>query len=112
MPSNPKCELLSPAGSFDAACAAFAFGADAVYLGLSSHSARAEAVNFTAAELESICAYAHSLAPRRSVYVAVNTLTRDDELSSVARTLSTVTHAGADGAQQRKDIDRQIVIES
>lgn len=93
-----SCELLSPAGSFEAACAAFAFGADAVYLGLSSHSARAEAVNFTPAELESICAYAHSLAPRRCVYVAVNTLMRDEELHDVAQTLATVAGAGADGA--------------
>lgn len=96
---NPdrKCELLSPAGSFEAACAAFAFGADAVYLGLAEHSARAEAVNFTEAELESVCAYAHSLSPRRCVYVAVNTLVRDSELEGVARAIAVIAESGCDG---------------
>lgn len=92
-----RTELLSPAGSFECACAAFAFGADAVYLGLSSHSARAEAVNFTPGELASICAYAHRLAPRRAVYVALNTLVRDVELGGILDSLSAIDEAGADG---------------
>ena len=90
-------ELLSPAGSFDAACAAFHFGADAVYLGLSRLSARAEAVNFTGDELNSITAYAHGLPRRRAVYVAVNTLVRDDELNDVLDELECAANAGADG---------------
>lgn len=92
------CELLSPAGSFDAACAAFAFGADAVYLGLRKLSARAEAVNFSPEELRSICAYAHSLSPRRSVYVTLNTLVRDGELSDACESIHAVAEADADGA--------------
>ena len=40
---NTLPELLAPAGSFDAALAAFAYGADAIYLGLSRFSARADA---------------------------------------------------------------------
>ena len=90
-------ELLSPAGSYEAACAAFQYGADAVYLGLSRHSARAEAVNFTAEELASITAYAHSLQPRRSVYVAVNTLVRDDELPGLLESLEACENAAVDG---------------
>ena len=90
-------ELLSPAGSYEAACAAFWYGADAVYLGLSRHSARAEAVNFTAEELASITAYAHSLQPRRSVYVAVNTLVRDDELPGLLESLEACENAAVDG---------------
>ena len=57
-------ELLSPAGDIEAAYSAFYFGADAVYLGLRQFSARAEAVNFTPAELDEITAYAHSIGKR------------------------------------------------
>ena len=98
MKSNAKrTELLAPAGSYDAACAAFAYGADAVYLGLSTLSARAEAVNFTPDELASITAYAHALASRRAVFVAVNTLVRDDELEGVIASLEAAGEAGVDG---------------
>ena len=45
-------ELLAPAGSFETALAAFAAGADATYLGLDAFSARAEAVNLSAVQLE------------------------------------------------------------
>jgi len=58
-------ELLAPAGGPEAAFAAFQFGADAIYLGLKKFSARAEAENFTLAEVDEITAYAHSLQPRR-----------------------------------------------
>ena len=52
-------ELLAPAGSFETALAAFAAGADAVYLGLDAFSARAEAVNLTAVQLRQLLAVAH-----------------------------------------------------
>ncbi len=94
---HPAAELLAPAGSFEAALAAFQYGADAVYLGLSSLSARAEAVNFTPEQLLSVTAYAHSLSPRRAVYVAVNTLVRDDEVQGVLDALDACSEAGVDG---------------
>ena len=58
-------ELLAPAGSFETALAAFAAGADAVYLGLNAFSARAEAVNFTPGQLRDLLAFAHGGTPRR-----------------------------------------------
>src|SRR5262249_17572643 len=73
-------ELPPPAGGPDAAFAAFHFGADAIYLGLKKFSARAEAENFTLDEVDEITAYAHSLQPRRRVFVTINTLVRNDEL--------------------------------
>ena len=90
-------ELLAPAGSFEAACAALQYGADAVYLGLPRHSARAEAINLDAAALGRLVGYAHRLAPRRSVYLTVNTLVRDDELPSLLDTLAAGADAGVDG---------------
>ena len=60
-------ELLAPAGDKEAAYSAFYFGADAVYLGLKSFSARAEAVNFSESDLDEITAFAHSKG--KKVYV-------------------------------------------
>ena len=79
-------ELLSPAGDIEAAYSAFYFGADAVYLGLRQFSARAEAVNFTPAELDEITAYAHSIG--KKVYVAVNTVMQESELPALLETLA------------------------
>lgn len=92
-----KTELLAPAGSFDAACAAFQYGADAIYLGLGGLSARAEAVNFSPDQLASIVAYAHSLTPRRSVYLAINTLIHNDELNGAIEALTIASNAQVDG---------------
>lgn len=89
-------ELLAPAGNSDAAYAAFQNGADAVYLGLRSLSARADAVNFSPAELAGLVAYAHSLSPRRAVYVTVNTLLRDADLHDALDSISAVAASGAD----------------
>src|SRR5947209_8655873 len=81
-------ELLAPAGGPEAAFAAFHFGADAIYLGLKKFSARAEAENFTLPEVDEITAYAHSLQPRRRVFVTINTLIRQDELPELVDTLT------------------------
>jgi U32 family peptidase len=89
-------ELLAPAGGLDAAFAAFHFGADAIYLGLKKFSARAEAENFTLEELDEITAYAHSLTPARRVFVTINTLIRQDELSELIEALFALTEIGVD----------------
>jgi putative protease len=91
-----KAELLAPAGGPDAAYAALHFGADAVYLGLKKFSARAEAENFTLQELEEITAYAHSLEPRRRVFVTVNTVLRQDELPELVEALDHLSTIGVD----------------
>jgi putative protease len=89
-------ELLAPAGGPDAAFAAFHYGADAIYLGLKKFSARAEAENFTLAELSEVLAYAHALTPRRRVFVTINTLLRDDELPELIETLAALEAMGVD----------------
>lgn len=90
-------ELLSPAGSFETALAAFAAGADAVYLGLDAFSARAEAVNFTPAQLRDLLASARADAKPRKVYVTFNTLLDDDQLPEAARTLALLEELRPDG---------------
>lgn len=89
-------ELLAPAGGPEAAFAAFQYGADAIYLGLKKFSARAEAENFSLDELAEITAFAHSLTPRRRVFVTINTLVREDELDELIDDLAAVADIGVD----------------
>ena len=89
-------ELLAPAGGLKAAFAAFHFGADAIYLGLKKFSARAEAENFTFDELDEVTAYAHSLTPRCRVFVTINTLIRQDELSELVEAVAALDAIGVD----------------
>ncbi|MCF7837209.1 MAG: U32 family peptidase [Candidatus Marinimicrobia bacterium] len=89
-------ELLAPAGSPAAACAALHYGADAIYLGLTRFSARAEAVNFSPEELAAVLGLAHTLTPRRRVYVTVNTLVRESELEALLAELALLEELGVD----------------
>ena len=87
-------ELLSPAGDFETARVAFAAGADAVYCGLTSFSARAEARNLTLDELRQLVAYAHALG--RRVYVTFNTVLDEDQLPAAVETLADLAEIGPD----------------
>ncbi|HZU34882.1 MAG TPA: U32 family peptidase, partial [Gemmataceae bacterium] len=89
-------ELLAPAGGPEAAFAAFHFGADAIYLGLKKFSARAEAENFSLEEVDEVTAYAHSLQPRRRVFVTINTLIRQDELPELVEAIAALADIGVD----------------
>lgn len=91
-----KPELMAPAGSVDAGYAALHYGADSIYLGLTQFSARADAANFTPDELDAITAYAHSLQPRRKIFITVNTLVLQDELSGLVGQLGTLADIGVD----------------
>ena len=81
-------ELLAPAGSFDAALAAFRAGADAVYCGLPRFSARADAENLGFDRLRVLLAHARSLPRPRKVYVAFNTLAFDGERAEILDALA------------------------
>ena len=71
-------KILAPAGSRDAFLAALAAGADAVYCGLKSFSARMEADNFAMEELAGLTQLAHQKGAE--VYVTMNTLLKEHEL--------------------------------
>ncbi len=73
-------EILSPAGSYECLIAAIAAGADAVYVGGSRFGARAFADNFTEEQLLEAIDYVH-LCGRR-IYLTVNTLLKEKELST------------------------------
>lgn len=87
-------EVLAPAGSRDAFFAAVAAGADAIYLAGERFGARAYAANFTVEDLRGLMRYAHLRGVK--VYVAVNTLLRDDELADAVEFCAAVYQAGAD----------------
>jgi putative protease len=70
-------DILAPAGDMRSALAAFAAGADAVYLGLKHFSARMQAENFSTADLARLADLAH--AEGRKIYVAMNTLIKPAE---------------------------------
>ena len=88
-------ELLAPAGTMDCLKAAIAAGADAVYLGGQRFGARAFAGNFSREELlEGLC-LAHLW--NRKIYLTVNTLTKQDELSGLCDWIAPFYEAGLDG---------------
>ena len=87
-------ELLAPAGDEAALRAAVCAGADAVYLGYSSFGARAAAANFDAEALAKAVDYAHLYHVR--IYVTVNTLVKQSELSEAFNVLATIAACHAD----------------
>ena len=87
-------ELLSPAGSPEAVIAAVQNGADAVYLGLGDFNARRGAHNFTPEEFEKAVRYCHLRNCR--VYVTLNTLVNDREMTSAVAAARLASEKGAD----------------
>lgn len=70
-------ELLVPAGNWEAFLAGINNGADAVYIGGKSFSARQYASNFSDEEIKKALEYAHIR--ERKIYVTVNTLIDQEE---------------------------------
>ena len=91
---NDLPELLAPAGSMEALYAAVEAGADAVYLGGKLYGARAFAKNFDEEGIRAAVRYCHLHGVR--VYVTVNTLLFDKELSDALRYLHFLYEAGVD----------------
>ncbi|MBQ8391894.1 MAG: U32 family peptidase [Clostridia bacterium] len=94
MNKNIYTELLAPAGKWDALVAAVQNGADAVYLGEKSFSARKNASNFTWEEIENAVRYCHVRGVR--VLLALNTLVSDKELSEFESSVQKAAKTGVD----------------
>lgn len=86
-------ELLAPAGNSDIAMEAILHGADAVYMGASSHGARRNAAN-SISDIRRVVEFAHIF--RARVYVTVNTIIYEKELLQVERLISDLYDAGVD----------------
>jgi len=90
-----KPEVMAPAGGWPQLRAAVNNGADAVYFGLSTFSARARAANFDPGdELDQVIAFLR--ANEVKGYVALNTLAFDEELAEVEKLLRRCSEAGVD----------------
>lgn len=87
-------EILAPAGDEQTAYAALNAGADAIYLGLTRFSAREGAVNFDGEALFRVTRFAHLLGAK--VYVALNTLVKDDETAAFFHAVKEAWECGAD----------------
>ncbi len=88
-------ELLAPGGSFEALKAAVGAGADAVYIGASKFSARQNAANFDDEELKRAVAFCNIRGVK--VYLAINTLIYDGELSEALKVAKTAYESGVSG---------------
>lgn len=86
-------ELLAPAGNLEIAMQAILHGADAVYMGASSHGARQNAAN-SIDDIRRTVDFAHIY--RAKVYVTVNTIVYESELKQVERLITELYHAGVD----------------
>lgn len=89
-----KIEILAPAGGFDSIISAVRSGADAVYVGEKSFSARASAQNFDKDELKKAVAYCHIHGVK--LYVTMNTLVFDDEFEKLKNAIITAVEADVD----------------
>ena len=87
-------EILAPAGNAECAKAAIGNGANAIYLGLGSFSARQGAENFDVSAFKEIVLNAHLCGVK--VYVAMNTIVKNTELSAFLSTLVSAWNTGAD----------------
>jgi len=93
---NKAPKILAPAGDYESFLAAVAAGADAIYCGLKIFSARMEADNFGIEELARLSDFAHSKGIK--VYIALNSLIKDNEREKVARILDKIiAYVACDG---------------
>lgn len=89
-----KIELLSPVGDFECLKAAVQNGADSVYLGASSFSARASAKNFDLEELKEAIKYAKLR--NVNVHLTLNTLVEENELDDALNLANAAYSFGID----------------
>ena len=89
-----KPELLAPVGTMESLYAAVQNGCDAVYLGGQAFSARAHANNLTIEEIKEALDYAHMYGVK--IYVTVNTLYKDDELTSLMKFIEKLYNLNVD----------------
>ena len=90
-----KIELLAPAGSIEKMKYAFAYGADAVYLGVPAFSMRCRVNNFTMDQVQEAIEYAHSL--KKKIYVTINIVAHNYHLKEVPKHLKLLNSWRPDG---------------
>lgn len=89
-----KPELLAPAGDLERLKIACIYGADAVYLGGELFGLRANAINFSLAEIKEGVLFAHKL--NKKVYVTVNIILHNEESEQLLNYLKELEKIGVD----------------
>ena len=89
-----KIELLSPAGDLERLKVAFAYGADAVYMGGKSLGMRAKAKNFDMSEIQEAVDYAHSIG--KKVFITANIYAHNQDLDGAEDYFKTLYQMGVD----------------
>lgn len=92
---NTQLEIVAPAGTLESGLYALMGGADAVYFGLSSFSARKAAVNLSLQDVRRLKGYAVSHG--KKIYAALNTIIAEGESAAVRRELAGLVLTGVDG---------------
>lgn len=90
-----KPELLAPAGTVEVFETAVAAGADAVYIGAPFFNARELARHFTMAEVAAMIDHAHGRSVK--VFLAMNSLVREEELPKAVESLARLEELAPDG---------------
>lgn len=89
-----RVELLAPAGDMNKLKTALHFGADAVYIGGSCFSLRANAKNFDKAQLKEAVEYTH--AKGKKIYVAANVFAFNSDFPALSQYFMDLQEAGVD----------------
>ena len=89
-----KIELLAPAGDLERLKWACIYGADAVYLGGENYSLRSNAKNFSIDEIKEGVKFAHERNVK--VYVTVNIVFHEDDITGLVNYLKDLEEAGVD----------------
>lgn len=89
-----RIELLSPAGDLERLKITLMYGADAVYIGGSKYSLRANATNFTIEEIREACSFAHNLG--KKVYQTINIVFHNENIDGIYDYLKECVDAGID----------------
>ncbi len=91
---NKKMEILAPAGSMESLVAALRSGANAVYIGGKSFSARSSASNFENEEIAEAAKLCHLYGAK--LYLAVNTVITDNEAALFCKFIADTAKIGID----------------
>jgi U32 family peptidase len=90
-----KPELLAPAGNLEKIKTAFAFGADAVYVGVPDFSLRVRINDFTLAKIGEAVKYAHKYG--KKLYVTVNIFAHNKHLAKLPEHIKALKQMKVDG---------------
>ncbi len=89
-----KTELILPGGDLERVKIAFAYGADAVYVGLNKHSLRKAEIRFDIPEIGEAIAHAHSLGKR--LFVTFNIFAHNEHLADIEKDMVAIAGFGPD----------------